>query len=396
MLSKPISVTLALGTDSYQQGLPAALLRRAVLCRVLRFGPDLEILDPNATGSLEMVKRLPAYGMTNRILWGIWRRLPGTGYSQLPRIASTWLADRLASKYVPPASVFHGRVGICLACLRVAKRQGAMTVMENPTLHLQQWQDEVITDCRLFGINPHYADALLPLPLIRRARSEYEECDRILVLSSVARQSFERFDLAAKVVVTWPGVDHVFFTPAPKPSPPRLFRACYVGRVEVAKGVGYLLKAWEQLRLHEAELLLVGDVRPEMESLLRNYAREDVRATGALPPQQVADHYRESSVLVHPSANEGFGLVLLEAMAAGLPVIASERSGARDCVTEGKDGFLVPARNVDALAERILWCYEHPDETMTMGRAARAKIEERFTLSHYEERQVAMYRSLVT
>jgi hypothetical protein len=57
-------------------------------------------------------------------------------------------------------------------------------------------------------------------------------------------------------------------------------------------------------------------------------------------------------------------------------------------------GFVVPSKNVDALAERILWCSQHRDELVAMGQSARSKIERCFTLSHYEERQVSLYRSL--
>jgi glycosyltransferase involved in cell wall biosynthesis len=81
-------------------------------------------------------------------------------------------------------------------------------------------------------------------------------------------------------------------------------------------------------------------------------------------------------------------------MASGLPVVASDYSGAVDIVTEGKEGFIVPARDVDRLAEAISWCYHHPDDLRLMGRAARAKIESQFTLDHYSQRQIALYRSL--
>lgn len=396
MRPKPVSVTLSVGTDPYQQRLPGALLRHGILRRVLRFGGglDLQVLDANEAGSLEVVKQFRGYELVNRILSGVWRRLPGMGDSQLPKVASTWLADRLASKYVLPTSIFHGLLGACLACLQAAKRNGAITVVENPTLSLHQWQEEVIAECNYFGIDPRNCDALLPTPLIDRAQREYELCDKIIVLSSAARQSFEQSGYADKAVVVCPGVDHLFFSPAPEPRPPDLFRACYVGRVELAKGVGYLLQAWKRLGLVRAELLLVGEVKPEMGTLLKSCAGANVKVTGVLPPKEVAERYRESSVFVFPSANEGLGIVLLEAMASGLPVVSTEKTGAPDFVSEGREGFVVAARDVDALADRILWCYQHPDETMAMGRAARAKVERQFTLSHYEERQIAWYRSL--
>ena len=79
----------------------------------------------------------------------------------------------------------------------------------------------------------------------------------------------------------------------------------------------------------------------------------------------------------------------------GLPVVASDLSGACDCVTEGKEGFIVAARDVDRTAKAIHWCYQHRDETRAMGRAARARIEGQFTLDHYNQRMIALYRGLV-
>jgi glycosyltransferase involved in cell wall biosynthesis len=127
---------------------------------------------------------------------------------------------------------------------------------------------------------------------------------------------------------------------------------------------------------------------------VKHHADASIRLLGALPSSEMAEWYRRSSLFVLPSPNEGFGMVLLEAMASGLPVIASDKSGAQDCVAEGRDGFVVAARNVDALAERILWCYQRRDETRAMGRAARMKIEQQFTLAHYAERQISLYRQV--
>lgn len=394
MQTNPILVTLTLGTDPYQQGLPATLLRCGMLRRLLRLGPDLAVLDPGETGSLRVVKRFPEYKALNRLLWGLWRRLPHTRRSLLPVVASSWIADHLVSRYVQPSSIFHGWTGICLASLRAAKRQGATTLVENPMQHPRRWQREVLAECDRFGVEPRDCHAVLPTPLIHRMEREYELCDKIIVPSTVARRSFEQFGYSNKAIVVWPGVDNLLFSPLVEPRRPPLFRVCYVGRVELAKGVTYLLQAWKRLGLLRAELLLVGEIKPEMGSLLRSYSSADVRLVGVLPPEEVVGRYQESSVFVFPSVNEGFGLVVLEAMACGLPVIASDETGAADCVTEGKEGFVVPARNVDALAEAILWCYRHQDEAIAMGRAARTKVEQQFTLSLYEARQLACYRSL--
>jgi glycosyltransferase involved in cell wall biosynthesis len=82
-------------------------------------------------------------------------------------------------------------------------------------------------------------------------------------------------------------------------------------------------------------------------------------------------------------------------MASGLPVIATKSSGAEDCVTPGEDGTIVPIRDVDALAEAILWHFQNREATATMGRAARRKIEQQFTVAHYEQRMIQVYRSVI-
>lgn len=393
MASNPISVTLAVGSDPYQQRLPRALLREGLLRRVLSFTPEPQVADPSPYGSLVLVKQFPSFNMVNRFIWSAWKRLPGAGQSYLPKVATAWLADRLASRYVPPSTIFHGFAGVCLACMQVASRLGSLTILESPTLHLRAWQNEILNDCARCGINPRRCAGILPEPMIERAEREYDQCQRIVVLSSPALRSFEASGLAHKTIVRWPGVDHAFFTPA-REQPAGLFRACYVGRLEVAKGVGYLLEAWTQLALPAAELLLVGEVKPEMDALLKRYSPRNVRLLGALSRERVAEIYREVNVFVLASANEGLANVLLEAMASGLPVIATAESGAADSVADGEDGFVVPARDVDALTQRILWCHQNRRELYGIGRAARAKIEQHFTLAHYEERRIRLYHEL--
>jgi len=224
--------------------------------------------------------------------------------------------------------------------------------------------------------------------------SEFEFCDRIVVPSTLARQSFAEMGYADKTVVVLTGVDAQFFSPRPQLTRPVLFRVCYVGRVELAKGLGYLLLAWKRLALRHAELVLVGEVKPEMSSLLRTCTDSTVRLAGVLPPQKVGECYRDSSLFVFPSVTEGLAQVLLEAMACGLAVVATDKSGANDCLADGKEGRIVPAHDVDALAEAISWYYHHPEENEAMGKAARVRIEHQFTLDHYNRRVIGLYHAL--
>ena len=388
-----ISIALSVGGAPYQARLPQVLQQRGMLKRLFRFGPTLEVLDPGAGTSLRNVRRFHEYRLANRFLWGGWRRFPGTRHSKLPQVASSWLADRLIARYIPPSTLFHGITAASLASLEMAKRLGAITVIEHPVQHPLHWQREVLAECARFGLNSRDCDVVLPEVLARRMQREYELCDAIVVPSTIVRRGFAQFSCGHKAGVVLPGVDHEFFTPAH--DRPRVFRVVYVGRVELAKGVPYLLAAWHRLRPENAELVLLGAVRQEMQAMLRHYASNSIKILGFLSPSEVGIQYRNASVFVLPSVNDAFGVVMLEAMASGLPIIATDRTGADDCVADGKTGFIVPARNVDALADALLWCYRHQDEACSMGWGGRDAVLRKFTLDHYEQRQIALYRRLV-
>jgi glycosyltransferase involved in cell wall biosynthesis len=390
----PVSVTLALGAAPYQKTLTAKLLSAGMLRQVLELVPYVEIQEPNGTGTLERVGSFPAYTLVKRVGWGIWRRLPMSVRPRPPVTSSAWLADRLLAKKIARCRIFHGCTALCLASLRAAKRNGAITLVENAACHPRHWKKVELEECRRFGVNSSDGAGNLAERLLQRMEREFEQCDRIVVPSAVAQETFAEYGYAAKTVVVQTGVDTEYFSPNPAVTMASTFRVCYVGRLELAKGVGYLLEAWKRLSLGSAELVLVGEVKAHMKSLLAKYVDCGVRVVGTLPVGEVVRCYREATLFVQPSPNEGLAQVLLEAMASGLPVVATDKTGALECVTNGKEGLVVPARDVHALAEAILWCYQHREESQEMGKAARSRIESQFKLEHYNERVVGLYRTL--
>jgi len=388
------SVTLQISAASYQKTLAESLLDAGMLRQAIDTVPYLEIREPNGNGQLERVKNFPVFTMSKRIAWGVWRRLPAKLRPLPPVTPTVWLADRLVAKWIAPSKIFHGCTALCLASLSTAKKQGAITLVEHAACHPRDWKNVEQEECQKFGMNSDDGSGNQPERLLDRMEQEFKECDRIVAPSGVAQESFGAHGYGKKTVVVPTGVDAEFFSPVGEDAPPPIFRVCYVGRIEAAKGVGYLLRAWKQLSLPSAELLLVGEVKPHMETMLKQYSTCGVRLAGVLPPREVAKCYRESSLFVLPSPIEGLAQVLLEAMASGLAVVATDRTGAKDCISDGKEGRIVPTREVDALAEAILWCYQHAEKTREMGKAARERIEREFTLEHYNQRVMALYRSL--
>ena len=385
-------VILCTGSGPYQAGLVQALLANGMLVRAIRVAPSIVVLEPRGA-SLTSLKEYPHTTLRDRLLWGVWRRIPGTRLSSWPVVTTARLSDRCIARWICPATIFHGLNGNAVRSLEIARKLGSIALLESPMMHPDRWQSEILQECRSFQVHPRDCGTYLPGALIRRFKREYQLADGIIVPSHTARQSFEDAGIRDCRVVL-PGIDHCVFHPDSDAAQDQCFRVCYTGRVELGKGVQYLLEAWKRLRLPNAELRVIGSVRPEFQHVVRNYADLNIQFTGWLPREKVAETIRRSSLFVFPSIHEGFAMSILEAMASGLPVIATTTSGAADCVTEGVNGLLVPARSVDQLAEKIDWAYRNRMQIANMGRNARSTIENAFTLQHFEARMIDLYRSL--
>jgi glycosyltransferase involved in cell wall biosynthesis len=223
---------------------------------------------------------------------------------------------------------------------------------------------------------PQFAGALAaanePDWKIERKYQEIHTADRIIVPSSFVLASLTREGIAADRITVIPfGAPIDYFQPQPKPD--RTFRALFVGRVGPRKGAHYLLQAWRSLQLPNAELMMVG-VNEFPPDWFSQHAHQ-IRYLPSLPHGSLNQHYSQGSVLVLPSLVEGMPLVLLEAMACGIPLITTPNAAGLDLITDGVEGFIIPIRDVDALKTRLEWCYQHPEQLAEMGRAARRKAE---------------------
>jgi glycosyltransferase involved in cell wall biosynthesis len=153
----------------------------------------------------------------------------------------------------------------------------------------------------------------------------------------------------------------------------------FVGQVTQRKGLSYLLDAFRLAGLPASELMLVGQIFGSS----RPWAGQPrVRHSPPMPQSELPRLYSAADVFVMPSIIEGSCLTALEAMASGLPVIVSEHTGTDDLITEGQEGYIVPIRDPDAIAERLRALHASPDARASMGASARAQAE-RFTWERY-------------
>jgi phosphatidylinositol alpha-mannosyltransferase len=134
----------------------------------------------------------------------------------------------------------------------------------------------------------------------------------------------------------------------------------FVGRLEKRKGVPYLLEAFVKVKklLPDTRLLIVGPgkvMRKQCDRIVAENRLDDVRFTGFVHGSELPGYYRSADVFCSPALyGESFGIVLLEAMASGAPVVASDITGYNSVVTHEKDGLLVPPADPDRLAEALV------------------------------------------
>ena len=160
-----------------------------------------------------------------------------------------------------------------------------------------------------------------------------------------------------------------------------------------------LLEALPALRrrVPEARLVVVGDsfLRPWLERRLSGREREHVIFAGSVPPAELASYYASSHVAVSPATrNESFGIVLLEAMASGKALVASDIPGYRAVVEHGGDGLLVPPGDAPALAAALAALLRDPARRLAFGARGRAKAEA-YSWPAVTDRLEAYYREVL-
>jgi glycosyltransferase involved in cell wall biosynthesis len=265
--------------------------------------------------------------------------------------------------------VFVSLSGYGLYARRAAAAQGALTVCNRGSAHILHVDAILAEEFALQGLDYKPIDPRL----VRKELAEYAEADLIAVPSSFAYRSFVEHGVSERKLATIPyGVDLSLFKPVPKQD--GVFRVLYVGTLSLTKGLPYLLEAFATLELPSFEVVLIGSVTREVEILMSKY-EGGFRYLGFKPRTSLYQYYSQASVFVLPSVQDGFGQVLAQAMACGVPVISTTNTGGQDLFTDGIEGYVIPIRDVDALREKVLFLYHHPSVRDAMAAAALRRVK---------------------
>jgi len=325
------------------------------------------------------------------ILFRGWQKLPGF----LKRIYNPHhliheIFDALAAFYLKEgADIVIGGLRVA----RKAKKFGAVTIAERGSSHIL-YQNKILQE-EYEKYSVKIEPFMLPHPkVIKDDLRGYEEMDYISIPSSFVKRTFLEYGVSESKIIQVPyGVDLSAFKQIPKND--NVFRVVFAGGMALRKGVHYLLQAFSELNLPNSELLLIGSMNDEIKPFFKKYEGK-YKWLGHIPQNELYKYYSQGSVFVIMSIEEGLAMVQPQAMACGLPVICTTNTGGEDIIREGRDGFIIPIRDVEKLKEKLLYLYENPEICYQMGQNAKQRVSGGFTWDDYGEKMVEKYKHILS
>jgi phosphatidylinositol alpha-mannosyltransferase len=229
----------------------------------------------------------------------------------------------------------------------------------------------------------------------------WDRIDGRIAVSRAALKMIGRY-FADRYCIIPNGIDYPHFASEVPPIPKYIDskrNILFVGRQEKRKGLPYLLEAYARLKRERPDIRLIvvgpdGGIRPACERYVRRHQLEDVVFTGFVPYEELPRYYKTADVYCAPSTgHESFGIVLLEAMAAGTPIIASDIGGFADVLEDGVEGLLVPPRDAQALASAMDRLLSDAALREQMGRAGTVRAEP-YGWEHVSARVLEYYETV--
>jgi len=291
--------------------------------------------------------------------------------------------DRKVAKCTGDNEVLIGWSGSSLNSIIKAKRNNKIVILERGSSHYSYYLKNFLLNQKYqrfdIGYQVNYSQW-------QRELLEYELADFISIPSSFVKKTFTDNGIQEnKLIVNPYGVDISKFKQLPKKDD--VFRILNVGQGSFRKGFHHLLQAFFELDLPNSELIHIGTVMPEMKSFLAKYNHPNIILIGNKPQNELKDYYSNASIFVLPTIDDGFAMVLSEAMACGLPVISTTNSGCPDLISkDGKEGFIIPIESVESIKEKIEYLYRNQDKCLQMGVNAKKRILSNFTWDDYGDR----------
>ncbi len=230
-------------------------------------------------------------------------------------------------------------------------------------------------------------------PLFAHNDGTFAQADAVICASSFTRHSLADAGSKAPAHVVGYGVDLELFSARTEAPSGELLTVGFVGALSQRKGARYLLAALATLPKGTAKLVIYTRAAVDRD-LIRGFESVDVEIRGGLSDAELATDLKRCDLVALPSIAEGFGLVILEAMACGVPVLCTTNTGGADFIQHRQNGLLIAPGSAEAIHHELDWALAHRDELFQMGKAARIEAE-KHTWAEYRRKFFAAYVSSI-
>lgn len=253
--------------------------------------------------------------------------------------------------------------------IKKIKKDNKVSIIQSTTAH----------ECYNFQISKKYK---IPRNFSDEERLFQDSADYVIATSKFAKETFIKGGFNKEnIYLTNYGVNVNKFKPL-KSKKLEEFVVLAVANYGLLKGFQFLLKAWVNLNLKNAKLIILGNPDKVMRKVIKDYKRNlTIEFVSFRSP---VSYLQKASIFVHPSLTEGACRSIYEALSSGLPVICTKESGS--IVEDGKEGFIIEKENVKQIEEKILYLYNNRNILDKMSEQARKTIVENYSWEHYSQR----------
>jgi glycosyltransferase involved in cell wall biosynthesis len=262
---------------------------------------------------------------------------------------------------------------VALETICWANQAGVPVILESPNGHLQNFRDVYCGEAKRWGRNIYLGHPTLDM--VERVREEYARADVIRVSSAWAKRSLTAFGVPERKVMVIPQRPTAgqIRPPEARLPPEGKLRVCIVGTLDLRKGFIYLLRAVRRFGPERITLHMVGGTVDRLTRRL--LARERIGLDVVVAAGDPLPVLQRSELFVLPTLEDGSPFVVVEAMAAGIPLVVTDQCGNGPLIRPEETGWIVPAGDVGALLSVLEKAYARRGELPRMGDAARTDYE---------------------
>ena len=391
--------------------------------------PQISIVVPGRWHAFELARELHQLGALHRIVtnyprsrtrrWGIpddkvvslpltllltraaWK-IGGEGLAMKQQFRINDLFARQAAKHLGTPDLVHAWSGAAEPGLRAARKHGIPTVLERSSSHMEEQCELLRSEYASLGLR--WSET--PAATVERELQEYTLADEVFVPSRFVERTFQAKGFPAhRLFRNGFGVDVARFSPGNKSDD--AFRVIFAGSLGVRKGIHHLVAAFRHAAIPGSELQLVGGATPETDRLV-GAPDPRIRRIGHVPQAELPDLYRQASVFVMASVEEGQAMVQAQALACGLPLICTANTGGEDYlgsdgpgrevaagVRELSAGYVVPPGKPEAMALALGRLAADPARLAAMRAAAGALARRDLSWRRYAAANLDRYRAII-